>query len=143
MTDAELTAALDQLRSVMISVSTGGPRIDSVDPQFRLTYSLVIEELSDRGIPNPLHYGDLWQWYGRWSSGDLPSYQSRRVFVADLFDPLIARIRTGASQTPQPTGWARVDRNVGEFRMCRHKKRGWEPPTPFSCLYLNPNEQSA
>lgn len=116
MTNAELTDALDQLRNLMIAVSTGGPRIDSVNPQYRQTYSLVIEELSDRGIPNPLQYSDLWQWYGRWSSGDLPSYQSRRVFVADLFDPLISRIRTGAFQTPQPTGWARVDRNVGEIR---------------------------
>ena len=116
MTDAELTAALDQLRNMMIAVSTGGPRIESVNWQYREIYSVVVEALSKRGIPNPLPYGDLWQWYGRWSSGDLPSYQSRRVFVADLFDPLISRIRSGAAETLQPTGWARVDRNLGEIR---------------------------
>lgn len=116
MTNAELTAALDQLRDMMIAVSTGGPRIESVNRQYREIYSEVVEELSRRDIPNPLPYGDLWRWYGRWSGGDLPSYQSRRVFVAEQFGPLISRIRSSAAETLQLTGWARVDRNLGEIR---------------------------
>lgn len=117
MTDSELLEALDQLRSMMIAVATGGPPINNVNDQFQDTYRLVDEDLTRRGIRNPLPYRNLWDWYGRWSSGDLPSYQSRRVFVSELFNPLISRIRSGqVIEEFEPTGWARVDRTVGELR---------------------------
>jgi hypothetical protein len=116
MTDAELLRALDHLRSIMISVSTGGPPIKTVEDEFRDTYDQVAEELANRGIDNPLPYRDLWQWYGRWSSGDLPTYASRRAFIADLVDPVIGRLRTGASQPFVVTGWQRVDRTVTHLR---------------------------
>jgi len=88
MTDTELIASLEKLRNWMTAVATGGPRIESVNREYRETFSFVAEALSKRGIENPLPYNDLWQWYGRWSSGDLPSYQSRRIYISDLIDPL-------------------------------------------------------
>ncbi len=54
MTNAELITALDQLRSMMIAVSTGGPRIDSVKSTYREIYLQVDEAISDRSIPNPI-----------------------------------------------------------------------------------------
>jgi hypothetical protein len=116
MTDAELIKALDDLRSTMIAVATGGPRIQEVQQRFFQTYDAVSVELASRQIDNPLPYRDLWQWYGRWSSGDLPTWASRRAFVADLVDPLIRRLTTGAAPLPEPTGWERVDRTVTEVR---------------------------
>lgn len=116
MTDAELLQALDSLRNTMIAVATGGPRINGVNDQFQSSYALVAAALARRGIENPLPYGSLWEWYGRWTSGDLPTYQSRRLFVGELFGPLINRIRSGRVEDVAPTGWARVDRNVGELR---------------------------
>lgn len=115
MTDTELLSALEYLHSTMIAVATGGPRIDEVNYDFKEGYQAVAAALDTRGIENPLPYGDLWQWYGRWSS-DLPSWASRRVFVTDLFQPLLAAVRTGRSQPLKPTGWARVDRTMGEVR---------------------------
>jgi hypothetical protein len=116
MTTAELTTALDRLRSLMTSVATGGPRIQAVEQEFQSLYDEVTTELASRQLQNPLPYRDLWQWYGRWSSGDLPTYASRRSFVADLFDPLITQLRTGASSAIEPTGWPRVDRTVTSIR---------------------------
>ena len=104
MTDAELLQALDYLRNTMIAVATGGPRIDDVNHQFQQTYADVAAVLARRGIASPTPYGNLWDWYGRWSSGDLPTY------------PLINRIRTGRVEQCEATGWERVDRNVGELR---------------------------
>ncbi len=101
---------------MMISVSTGGPRIQEVDDQFQTEYDLVATALKQRGIKNPLPYRSLWDWHGRWSSGDLPTYQSRRRFVSELFDPLTRRIRDGIKDEFSETGWQRVDRTVGEFR---------------------------
>lgn len=114
MTDTELLALLDKMRAVMISVSTGGPRIGEVNHEYQEDFRDAADELQARGIENPLAYGDLWQWHGRWSQDDLPTYASRRVFVGAMFDPLISRIRSGRAATPDPTGWALVDRQIAE-----------------------------
>ena len=116
MTDAELIQGLDELRNILIAVATGGPRINDVNGRYQGLYAEISAELARRRLNNPLTYGSLWDWYGRWSSGDLPTYQSRRTFVAELLNPLVSQIRTGRADEPPPTGWQRVDRTVGELR---------------------------
>ena len=118
MNDQELRQTVDQLKATMISVVTGGPRIETVQVSFEYNYDQVAIELARREIQNPLPFRDLWEWYGRWSSGDMPTWQSRRRFVNDLFGGLIRNIRAKAvCQIPdEPTGWERVDRNVAEVR---------------------------
>ncbi len=116
MTDAELLAELDYIRNTMIAVATGGPRITTVNDEYQMRYGHVAGELARRRLENPITYASLWDWYGRWSSGDLPSYQSRRDFVSELICPLINYVRTGHRDEPAPTGWSRVDRTVGEVR---------------------------
>ena len=116
MTDADLLQALDSLRNTMVAVATGGPRINEVNDQFQQTYALAAAALIRRRIENPLPYANLWDWYERWTSGDMPTYQSRRAFVGELFNPLVNRLRTGREEDFEPTGWARVDRSVGELR---------------------------
>lgn len=120
MTTEELTNLLERMRNIMVDVSMGGRRIQEINPEYKTLYQAVDTELHDRGINNPIQYPDLWDWYGRWSSGDLPSYQSRRTFLSDIFHPLITNIRRisrGEISTPvEPTGWPRVDRTIGEIR---------------------------
>jgi len=116
MTDEEIIAELESIRNTMVSVATGGPRIADVNEQYQRVFAAVAAELARRHIDNPITYGSLWDWYGRWSSGDLPTYQSRRVFIGELINPLINRIRTGRREDVEPTGWQRVDRTVGELR---------------------------
>ena len=121
MTNDELIEAIEAQRGMMVAVSTGGPRIDAVNPEYLSRRALIRQELDQRGLPDPNPYHDLWAWYGRWSGGDLPSYRSRRQYLGELFNPLIDRIRRGPSAQGvevfgEPTGWARVDRAVGEMR---------------------------
>lgn len=116
VTDDELINGLEYIRNTMIAVATGGPRINDINDQYQRMYATVAAALSKRGYNNTLAYGSLWDWYGRWSSGDLPTYQSRRTFVAELVNPLINRIRSGHTEDLLPTGWQRVDRTVGEIR---------------------------
>jgi hypothetical protein len=120
MTNQELLRTLDRLKATMISVATGGPRIGEVEHQFGRDYDEAAKELAARSIPNPLPYRDLWEWYGRWSSGDMPSWQSRRNFVTSLFGDLIRDVQKSATssriETSEPTGWERVDRNVTHVR---------------------------
>jgi hypothetical protein len=116
MTDGELIALLDQMRATLVAVSTANLRIDPVNQDYRDAYHQVADALAGRGIDNPIHFTDLWKWYGRWSAGDLPSYQSRRMYLASLFDPLVALIRSGHATEIEPTGWARVDRTLDRAR---------------------------
>jgi hypothetical protein len=100
MTNVELIALLDKLLAMMISVATGGPRIGELNDEFRRVCQDASDALAERGVENTLPFDDLWTWHGRWSAGDLPSYQSRRVFLNQIFRPLIARARqeSGASR---------------------------------------------
>jgi hypothetical protein len=101
----------------MIDVATGGPRIQEVNDEYRERRSLLRKELGERRLEDPSPFVDLWAWYSRWSSGDLPSYQSRRLFIAELYEPVIRAVEDSSSgQMQEPTGWARVDRTVTELR---------------------------
>ena len=116
MNNEELIAGLEQLKSQLIAVATGGPRINDVDDLYKQTYAVIAAELARRRLDNPIVFGSLWDWYGRWSTGDLPTYQSRRDFIGELVNPLIGLVQTGREHLPPPTGWQRVDRCVGELR---------------------------
>ena len=118
----DILELLDRLRNIMTQVSTGGPRIDEVNPEFKDTYSQLTERLEKRGFQNPVPYSDLWDWYGKWSSGDLPSYRSRREYLRGLFEPFEnalreGRVKPGPVVFSEPTGWTLVDRQLGEVRL--------------------------
>ena len=116
----QLLNAIEKQRALMIAVSTGGPRLDDVNPEYSKRHRAISAELARRGLENPVPYTDLWEWYGKWSSGDLPTYQSRRNYISGLFAPLVKRLTSpsGASalEAIEPTGWARVDRTLGKMR---------------------------
>ena len=121
MDDESLIIEIETQRNLMITVATGGPRIQSVNNDYENRELLISEDLKERGLRDPNPYSDLWAWYGKWSSGDLPSYQSRREYLRALYQPLVERIRLGNSARQgeifeEPTGWAKVDRGLGEIR---------------------------
>lgn len=121
MTDEELLEAIEAQRLLMIAVATGGPRIDDVNAEYVQRRRLIERELARRGIENANPHSDLWRWYGKWSSGDFPTYQSRRGYISELFEPLIDRLTTRASERmtvvpDEPTGWERVDRVMDAAR---------------------------
>lgn len=116
MTDAELIAGLDKLKAVMTSVATGGPQIPRVEGSFTALFDEVEAELRARGMETVPPYRSLWDWYGRWSQGDLPTYQSRREFINETFAPILKQVRDKPGIHYEPTGWARVDRTVAEMR---------------------------
>jgi len=121
MTDEELLEEVQAQRNLMITVATGGPDIQTVNAEYQHRRSRIQAALAERGIRYPNPYADLWEWYGKWSSGDLPSYQSRRQYIADLFRPLIEALEPGAKFEgtrvfAEPTGWAKVDGQLDEVR---------------------------
>lgn len=117
--DAPLITAIEEQKSLMISVATGERRIQDANEEYKKRRGEIGKMLQAKGIKDPNTFFDLWGWYKRFKSGDLPTYASRRQFMSDLYDPLLERLRQGSS-TPgmfdEPTGWAKVDRTVTEIR---------------------------
>ena len=117
----DLQGQLNRLRDIMISVSTGGPRINEINAEYKRHYSQLTKQLEEQRIQNPVPYPDLWDWYGKWSSGDLPTYQSRREYISGLFGPLTMHLRDDPPSRstevfPEATGWPRIDRTLGDVR---------------------------
>lgn len=115
---------VDQLTALMVSVSTGGPRLDDVNGDYRREYRALAAVLKRLGITNPNPFSDLWRWHGRWSNGTLPTYASRRSFIAELYEPVRETLDDRADKSHElaapvddgPTGWAEVDAKLGKLR---------------------------
>ncbi|MBP7017062.1 MAG: hypothetical protein KBB23_07735 [Smithella sp.] len=115
----ELTTAIELQKALMISVATGGPRIKGVNPEYENRRLEIKGVLDTKAIADPNPYPDLWSWYGKWSDGSLPTYQSRRKYVAEMYQPLLDFLctdcRPSTLKPAEPTGWARVDRNIDKI----------------------------
>lgn len=79
---------LHRIKSSMISVATGGPKIQTVNAEYKKLFNEINNIFDSLKISNPNRYQDLWEWYGYWSSGELPSYQSRRRFISEMYKRL-------------------------------------------------------
>jgi hypothetical protein len=106
-----LLAELIIHRGTMISVATGGDRIQDVNDYYIARETRIRERLpSDVQYENP--HDDLWAWYHFWSE-HFGRWAERRRYVRELFQPAIASL-SKRSTLPiperEPTGWERVDR---------------------------------
>lgn len=122
ITNEVLVRELEAQKILMVNVSTGGQRIQDANAEYVNRYKRINAGLAERLIKNPNPYTDLWAWYGKWSCGDLPTYQSRRNYIGELLNPLIkllseSKKTQGAELFEEPTGWARVDRTISEMRI--------------------------
>lgn len=119
-TKQDVLNLIERLKATMIAVSTGGPKIQTVDSEYKAQYALLDGYLKKLGANNPNPYKSLWDWYGRWSQGDLTTYASRRRFIPDLYQPLVDLISKSSEESMieeyTPTGWDRVDRTIYEMR---------------------------
>ena len=116
----ELELLIEAQIGLMIAVATGGPRIQSKNDEYKERREIIRDKLQSLGKRDPNSFEDLWAWYGRWSSGDLPSYQSRREYVRNLYRPLLEDLAGAPAPSPlepsrEPTGWEKVDRTVDKL----------------------------
>lgn len=121
-TKEQLISELNYLKDIMISVSTGGQRIQDVNDDFQRRFALVDKALKRLNLENPNSFSDLWQWYARWSSGEMPQYKDRRAFIGEMYGNLLKALQ----ETDQAellnvsvnlTGWERIDRTIKEIKM--------------------------
>jgi hypothetical protein len=107
----EVLLLIDQ----MISVATGGPRIDSVNDYYKARYRFIDCALRAREVEHLNPHTDLWAWYKKWSES-FPTYQERRNYIHGIYDPIVSQLLAARSvpevQPREPTGWERVDRAI-------------------------------
>ena len=108
-------------------MATGGPRIDDVNDEYQGNYSIVSAALDRRGIENPIPYGSLWDWYGRWSSGDLPviPLHAESFLVRSSTPSSIACAPAESKTSNQPGGLASIA-PIG------NSATGWHPQSQKS-----------
>lgn len=120
VTKQTILQIVERIKTLMISVSTGGPRIQEVNSQYIEAYNTLNKYFATLGLDNPNPYKDLWEWYGRWSQADLSTYASRRAFIPQMYEKTVDEINKSkeelASEIYEPTGWDRVDRAIYEMK---------------------------
>ncbi|HYR10822.1 MAG TPA: hypothetical protein VEQ60_23790, partial [Longimicrobium sp.] len=107
---------IETQKGLMIDVATGGQRINAVNAEYQHRQEKIGALMRSIRLIDPNTYQDLWEWYGKWSA-DLPSYQSRREYINELYQPLLDQLRSSSQvDQPEPTGWPLVDRQLSEMR---------------------------
>ena len=86
-----LADLVDTQRSVLISVATGGPRIDDVEREYKRRHRKLKQGLDHYGIAPPFKWSSLWDWYGYYS-GKLGSYAERRAYINQLADTALEEL---------------------------------------------------
>jgi hypothetical protein len=116
----ELEKRIDYLKNTMISVATGGQRIQNVEQQYKQVYKKVNKALKNLDIENPNHYDNLWSWYEKWKN-DFPHYQERRNYINEMYKPLI-NILSEIEDTRivdikvNLSDWDRINRTIIEIK---------------------------
>jgi len=113
-----LLAELVVQREIMISVATGGERIEDVNDYYRVRESRIRANLSpDLKYENP--HDDLWNWFHHWKE-NFATYAERRKYIRDIFSPIVEAVSSKTTlPVPlprEPTGWDRVDRVIVKAR---------------------------
>jgi hypothetical protein len=118
----KLLAEINYLKDTLISVSTGGLRIQDVNDEYQKRFLKVATALKRLTDDNPNPFNDLWLWYNKWRSGEMPQYKDRRTFIGEMYGNLLKTLQ----ETEQPellnisvnlNGWERIDRSVKEIKM--------------------------
>lgn len=112
--------SIENIKNIMIAVSTGGSKIQSVETEYKKMYGDLDKWLDKLLLENPNPYKSLWAWYDRWRQADLKTYASRRTFIPKIYKPLVDIIENEAEESVlleyESTGWDRVDRAVYEMK---------------------------
>ena len=117
----QLKTDIENVKDLMIAVSTGGPRIQEVDARYKSLNSSIYRRCKQLNIKYNNPFAGLWDWYYKWSS-ELPTYQSRRLFINELFSPTLTAFEENGANTGiavpivELNGWDRINRTVVKIK---------------------------
>lgn len=83
-----LTQELQNQASLLVTVATGGLRIQAAEAEHQRRRQRLIPALEHHNLKYPFPWHDLWLWHGYWSE-NLPNYASRRTYIHQLVSPVL------------------------------------------------------
>jgi hypothetical protein len=116
-TAEELLALVNLQVGLLISVATGGPRIQDVNSEYQRRRTLLNAGLARFGIEGPFPWRDLWGWHGAWKDVSA-TYAGRRKHINDLADPVrnhLEQLMAGLAATdpgPGAVGWPDLEQRL-------------------------------
>lgn len=116
----DLRQNIDIIRSIMVSVATGGDRIQNVEEKYQQLHNSIKSECAKLSIVYNNNYNSLWDWYGKWKA-DFPTYKERGTFISELFAPTISELDRNKSNSVeilvQLDDWDRIKRTVSKIQI--------------------------
>lgn len=117
----DLLDDINRLKSYLISISTGGDRIQDVNDIYKNIFFRVNKCLTLLEIHNPNTYLDLWQWYEEYKSR-FSTYAERREHITKLYaitiselmeakKPEIVKIAVDLDE------WSKIKRTINEIEL--------------------------
>ena len=114
---------INEEKDILIKAGTGIIQIrDSRENNsYKAKHQYLCNVLSKLGL-SPVHnYNDLWDWYTDYNERELKSYQSRRVYLKELYSPLIHMIEDSEDNSIdllhyEKTGWEKVDEDAQRMK---------------------------
>lgn len=111
---------IETIRNIMISVATGGNRIQDEENRYRTINSKIVESCKNVGIVYNNSYRSLWDWYGKWKA-DFPKYQERREYINSLFSPIFEAFEETQETSTIETlvkidEWDRINRTLVKIK---------------------------
>ncbi len=85
---AVLKQNIETVRNIMVSVATGGNRIQEEDERYKKLNTQIIRDCKKLNLTYNNPYSNLWEWYGKWKA-DFSTYQERRTYINELFAPTL------------------------------------------------------
>lgn len=111
---------IETIRNIMISVATNGSRIQDEEDRYRTLNSKVIDNCKKLHITYKNNFQSLWDWYGKWKA-EFPSYQERRQFINELFNPTFSAFTDNQVESELDTivkidDWDRLKRTLVKIK---------------------------
>jgi len=115
----EIRQKIDTIKNIMVSVATGGDRIQTVDERYQALNNNVKSMCDKLNITYNNTFDSLWDWFGKWKA-DFPTYQERREYIRELFYPTFASIDAYKANNVevliQLDDWTRIKRTVAKIK---------------------------
>lgn len=94
---------IERQAALLITVATGGPRIERVENAYRERDALLRRALRTWGAKTPFPWRSLWDWHGFWT-GKFGHYYERRSYIRSLADKAIEELEAKRIQSVVETG---------------------------------------
>lgn len=117
---ATLKQNIEAISSIMISVATGGNRIQEDNDRYKMLHSQIQRDCKKLNLVYNNPHFDLWDWYRKWKAA-FSTYQERREYIWELFAPTLAYFDDNRNNNIIDTvveldDWDRIKRTLSKIK---------------------------